>query len=164
MPGIDEVIKKSNEAQAARKTAKALKADDPKRRQNFLAAIALWNAAAAAAAPFDKTGAQLLKEEAAADHRDLKEQAKAAQIEEDSAGAVEKLADAAKAAGDPTRAKELYDLAQKKYLQAKADRNAETPANAAQAAIDDAHATTAGTNSADMQKLINPAAYPSGHP
>jgi hypothetical protein len=161
----EELIKKLDAGKAERETAgKMTKPEQlPAKKQALNAAIADWNAAYLIAKRVDPIGAEMIKEERAADYRALGEPAKAGQTEEETAGELNKLALAVKAT-DPKRAQELFAKVAAKWSQAAADRNAETPPRAANAAADTAKATAATQAAADAGAAAAAATPPGGHP
>jgi hypothetical protein len=161
----EELIKKLGEGKAERDTAGKLTKPEqlPAKKKALNAAIADWNAAYLIAKRVDPIGAEMIKEERAADYRALGEPAQAGQTEEETAGELDKLAQAVKAT-DPKRAQELFAKVAQKWTQAAADRNAETPPRAANAAADTTKATAATRAAADAAAAAGAATPPGGHP
>jgi hypothetical protein len=139
--------------------ATAAKPEDRKKELND--AIKDWEAAYAAAKKFDLVGAEAIKEEKATEYRSLNEDNKAAGIEEETAKALEKIADGMKTT-DPKRAQELLNKAAQKWTQAAADRN--KAGKAADAANDTNKATAATKAANDLGAAATAATPTSGHP
>ena len=151
---------KTKTAKAHREAAaSASKPEDRKKELND--AIKDWEAAYAAAKKFDLVGAEAIKEEEATEYRSLNEDNKAAGIEEETAKALEKIADGMKTT-DPKRAQELLNRAAQKWTQAAADRN---KAGKAADATNDTNKATAATKAAnDLGASVTAATPTSGHP